>query len=996
MPTSTKKIHLMLLALLSLCFTKINALDITGSILSNNITRTFTIHVPGTSVAAGLPAMIVMHGDGGTGAGIKGYTGFDAVADASNFMAVYPDAIGGSWKRALGETEDVQFISDLIDYLCNTYLINKQKVYASGHSAGGFMTYNLATNLATKIAAFAPVAASMYGIAGYNYSNYFGTTSFIKVPIYHIHGDADATVAYPDANNTPNDWSEWPLFEFTYGTYGSCGALTYSSNTTIVNGVQQLTFCNGTGGNNKPVYLIRIVGGGHGWPAVVGYNPAQSIWNFCNQFLLSNAPSCAPVAPTAITFTINTTTGNTAISPLIYGINGKALATADKNTSYRMGGTRLNSYNWENNASHAGIDYFNQNDDYMCQSLAVANCNTPAASITKFVDQAKAQGAYTLVTLPNIGYVSADKNGTQVAVSETAPSARFIPTQNTKGAAFTLTPNLTDNKVYVDEEINFIKNQYNTAANGGVNAYNLTNEAGIWTSQTPRMHPANVTCAEVVTKSVDLAKTIKSVDASAEIFGGSFYGFSEYYDLQSSTDWAAIKAANPTYKWYVDHYLNTFKNESTTANARLLDVLSFHWYPEALGDGRITDPNTYTTNDIIARLQAPRSLWDAAYSTYTNTTPYASGENSWVLQNFGNGSWTGTNYFPLIPTIKNSINTFYPNTKLAFGEYNYGGGNHITGGLTHADVLGVFGKYGVYYANYWETYGEINFISPAFRLYTNYDGNNSKYPNTNVSTTNPAVADASIYAAINNGNDGTLHVIAINKKPNPTLATINITANSTYLQSEVWQLDAASTSIVAKPNVAIVGNVLSYTIPAYSAIHFVLKQSPLPIDDISLEGKVQNKKDVNLNWQASAECTTLKLEQSNDGTHFYEIKDCSVLGNTYTVPNAFLQNSVCYFRLFCKNLQGEKKYSNIVRFSSKNESELKVYPVPATDFITIESQKTTGKIRIIDIFGKIVLEQKNIANKQKINISLLAAGSYIVQLLYDDKIDNARFVKVNE
>jgi poly(3-hydroxybutyrate) depolymerase len=295
--------------------TSIYAIDINGSVMSGGVPRTFVLHAPGLTVANSLPVMIVMHGDGGTGIGIKSYTGFDAVADANNFMAVYPDAVAGSWKRALGETEDVQFISNLIDYLCQTYFINKQKVYASGHSAGGFMTYNLATNLANKIAAFAPVAGNMYGIAGYNYNAYFGTSSFIKVPIYHIHGDADGVVTYPDPDFTPVAWDEWPFFQFTYGTYGSCNVNTYTSTntSTIVTGVQQISFCNGTAGN-KPVYLIRILGGGHGWPSVAGYNPALSIWNFCNAFSLNLTPACLQSLPIQLITLQGNLTNDNAVS----------------------------------------------------------------------------------------------------------------------------------------------------------------------------------------------------------------------------------------------------------------------------------------------------------------------------------------------------------------------------------------------------------------------------------------------------------------------------------------------------------------------------------------------------------------------------------------------------------------------------------------------------------------------------------------------------------
>ncbi len=957
---------------------KSKAVNITGNIMSGGVSRSFVLHAPGSTVGANLPVMIIMHGDGGSGAGIQSYSGFDAVADAQNFIAIYPNAVAGSWKRALGETEDVQFIGDLIDYLCTTYTINKQKVYASGHSAGGFMTYNLATNLATKIAAFAPVAGSMYSIAGYNYNSYFGTSNFIKVPIYHIHGDADGTVAYPDPDFTPVAWAEWPFFQFTYGSFGSCGATTYTSSTTLVPGVQQNTFCNGSSGTNKPVHLIRMIGGGHGWPTATGYNAAQRIWDFCNAFSIA-APSCVVVAPSAVTYTINTTTGQSPISNLIYGINGTYINTADKNTSFRMGGTRLNGYNWENNASHAGVDYFNHNDDYMCNSWAVPNCNTPGAAITSFVNKAKAVNGYTLVTLPNVGYVSADKLGTPVTAAEAAPSVRWIPTQNNKGAAFTTTPNLTDNKVYVDEEINFITSLYNTAANGGVNAYNLTNEAGIWQAATPMLHPSAVTTVDVINKSVDLAKTIKNIDATAEVFGGSFYGFSEYYDLQSAADWPAIKAANPTYKWYIDHYLNTFKNESVLANKRLMDVISFHWYPEAQGNNRIINQNAYTANDIAARLQAPRSLWDPSYTTYTTAAPYTNGENSWIFQNFANGSWTGTNYFPLINTIKNSINTFYPNTKLAFGEYNFGGGNQITGGLTQVDVLGIFGKQGIYYANYWNTYNETNFISPAFRLYTNYDGANKTYGNTNVTATNPIPADGSIYAAINNSSDAELHLMAINKKAAIVNTTFDITANTSYTTAEVWQLDGSSTAIAQKLSVPIIGNSFTYPVPAHSAIHFVLKSGVLPAYNMLLTGTVDAYNNVNLHWPLQTDCAELTVQSSRNGFDFSTNKNCTIATTSLSVHNPFVFSNQLFYRLKNITTNNAINYSNIVKLGILGKNNLIVVPNPAKNFVTIQTPFAYGTITIYDSYGKKIRQIINTQLNQRLNIENFTNGVYYIQ-----------------
>jgi poly(3-hydroxybutyrate) depolymerase len=301
-----KKLQLLILSLI--ITNSLFAINITDSIISGGVWRKFIIHSAGTSVATNLPVMYVLHGDGGTGAGIKSYSGFDSVADQNNFMAVYPNShqAGGIWNKyvdfAAGDggtgnvnaVDDVQFFSDLTTYLCTTYNINTTKVYATGHSGGAYMCYNLALQLPNKIAGIAPVAGSCWGDnAALN--SIFTSTTYVKVPIYHIHGDADFTVSYPDPNHTAGAWAEWP-FSF-FGNYG-CGSNTYTSTTNVpgtatVGSVKKLTFCNGpASATNKEIFLIRMVGGGHGWPIAAGYKPAQSIWDFCNQYALANPVSC--------------------------------------------------------------------------------------------------------------------------------------------------------------------------------------------------------------------------------------------------------------------------------------------------------------------------------------------------------------------------------------------------------------------------------------------------------------------------------------------------------------------------------------------------------------------------------------------------------------------------------------------------------------------------------------------------------------------------------
>jgi polyhydroxybutyrate depolymerase len=277
------------------------AIDQTGSITSGSISRSFIFHANATTltnIPQNLPLMIVMHGDGGNGANVKSYTNFDNAANANNYIVVYPDAINTSWNRyadnvpgdaGLGNAnapDDVAFISDLIDYFCSTYKINRNKIYATGHSAGGYMAYNLALQLPNKIAAFAPVAASLWGESNFLNQKF---ANYTPVPICHIHGDLDNTVSYPDPNNTPDSWNEWPLNGFSNG---NCSNSTYITTSVIVPDVNKLIFC----GSNKKVELIKMVGGGHGWPSAANFDAATYISQFCLNYSLTSQPTCQALA----------------------------------------------------------------------------------------------------------------------------------------------------------------------------------------------------------------------------------------------------------------------------------------------------------------------------------------------------------------------------------------------------------------------------------------------------------------------------------------------------------------------------------------------------------------------------------------------------------------------------------------------------------------------------------------------------------------------------
>jgi mannan endo-1,4-beta-mannosidase len=75
-------------------------------------------------------------------------------------------------------------------------------------------------------------------------------------------------------------------------------------------------------------------------------------------------------------------------------------------------------------------------------------------------------------------------------------------------------------------------------------------------------------------------------------------------------------------------------------------------------------------------------------------------------------------------------------------------------------VLGIFGKYGVFMSNYW---GDLNpYNQAAFKLYRNYDGHNGAFGGTSVSAGTGDIALASIYAATDKAQPGTLRLVVLN------------------------------------------------------------------------------------------------------------------------------------------------------------------------------------------------------------------------------------------
>jgi poly(3-hydroxybutyrate) depolymerase len=142
------------------------------------------------------PAVIVLHGGLGSAARMRANSGFDAVARMHGFMVVYAEGttIGGdrhAWntgsllRRLVQDADDIAYFDTLIDTLVREHGADPSRVYMTGGSNGGMMTFTYAVTRPERLAAAAPVVASMFT---------FDSQPSVPLPILIINGAEDDEV----------------------------------------------------------------------------------------------------------------------------------------------------------------------------------------------------------------------------------------------------------------------------------------------------------------------------------------------------------------------------------------------------------------------------------------------------------------------------------------------------------------------------------------------------------------------------------------------------------------------------------------------------------------------------------------------------------------------------------------------------------------------------------------------------------------------------------
>lgn len=525
-----------------------------------------------------------------------------------------------------------------------------------------------------------------------------------------------------------------------------------------------------------------------------------------------------------VNITVNASRERKTISPYIYGISSELMSKDVSATAVRAGGNRFSAYNWETNASNAGSDWKHMSDAYFQRDLPDDLKKTPGAvAINLSRKCAEKNNAYSLMTLQMAGYVSADTLST-VKEEDTAPSSRWNKMEFKKETAFASEPDKKDGVVYMDEFVNYLVNTLgDSQSENGIKGYSLDNEPGLWKSTHPRVHPEQTGCAEIIEKSKALAKAVKDVDPNAEIFGPALFGYGAFTSFAGAHDWETVNQGGD-YRWFIDYYLDEMKKAEDEAGVRLLDVLDVHFYTEAKGKCGKRYCDHYDDRDCVKEiLNSPRSLWDESYR-----------EDSWITD-------TGAEFLPLLPNLQQSVDKFYPNTKLAVTEYDFGGKGDVCGSIAEADALGLFAKHGVYAANLFS--GDADYQCAAIDLYRNYDGNGGCFGDTLVYCETDDVELSTAYAAVN-GESGEILTIAVTNKSfnEKTTANIKIEDGGEYKYVHIYGIKDGTPAVLdltGSSNFEISDGNIVYEMESKTVSMLVVSKNE------SFSAKAEDKEDTN-------------------------------------------------------------------------------------------------------------------------------------------------------
>ena len=268
---------------------------VTGSFVHDGLLREYRLYIPaiyepGTAV----PVVFNLHGYTSDNLQQEFYGDFRPIADTANFIIAHPngtiDALGNrAWNTFGASTvDDLGFITALLDTIAAEYSVDADRVYSTGMSNGGFMSYDLACFRSDRFAAIASVTGSVIT------SRLSTCAATHPTPVMQIHGTADATVNFNGGSGVVGI-EELVNYWVQSNNCDPSADFNAVPNTSTTDGCTAEHYVYSGGDAGSTVEFFKVIGGGHTWPGAAftigvtnqDFSASREIWRFFSQYRLS-------------------------------------------------------------------------------------------------------------------------------------------------------------------------------------------------------------------------------------------------------------------------------------------------------------------------------------------------------------------------------------------------------------------------------------------------------------------------------------------------------------------------------------------------------------------------------------------------------------------------------------------------------------------------------------------------------------------------------------
>lgn len=235
------------------------------------IRREYLTVVP-EDVRAGekLPVVLVLHGLGVDRNRMLNSADWKGAVGRDRFVAVFPQGFGNSWNlgpccppASLLSIDDMSFIDQVMNQVKASSEVDPDRMFITGFSAGGLMTYAVVCARPGVYSAMAPMAGS----------NVLRCKPSKPISLLHQHSDPDPVVPFAGGLGVGQIVSSAPLPSVPvtvaeWAAADGCGPTPTS--TSGPSGVERFSWSKCS--EETSVELVRIPGRGHEWPKVGDYD----------------------------------------------------------------------------------------------------------------------------------------------------------------------------------------------------------------------------------------------------------------------------------------------------------------------------------------------------------------------------------------------------------------------------------------------------------------------------------------------------------------------------------------------------------------------------------------------------------------------------------------------------------------------------------------------------------------------------------------------------